>query len=108
MKSDEISQIANEYLHRQEALQQQTSELKAGKVGGLQTHKRHVAALEKAITSEREKIDRVYIVLYFLLLAFICWILKLSSWFFMEFRKPNLYILGISFKYLSSNIKILQ
>lgn len=59
IKSDEISQIANEYLNRQEALQQQTNELKAGKVGGLQTHKRHLAALEKAISSEKEKIDEV-------------------------------------------------
>ena len=65
MKSDEISQIASEYLQRQSALEQETNDLKAGKVGGLQTHKRHVAALEKAIKAETEKLDKVRMMVHF-------------------------------------------
>lgn len=58
MKSDEISKIANEYLERQAALEQETNDLKAGKVSGLQTHNRYVAALEKSILAEKEKVQK--------------------------------------------------
>ena len=59
LQSDEITQIATEYAQRQAELQQETSELKAGKQGGVQTHKRQVAALEKAIAAETEKVEEV-------------------------------------------------
>jgi len=58
MKSEEISQIAKDYLQRQAELEQEASDMKAGKSGGLQTHKRHVTALEKAITAEQEKLQK--------------------------------------------------
>jgi len=80
MKSDEISQIAKEYLQRQAALEQETNDLKAGKVGGLQTHKRHVAALEKAINAEREKLNKVSTTLKIIL--FVC--LSFLHYFFIS------------------------
>ena len=59
MQSDEITQIVKEYAARQEAFEQETNELKAVKIGGLQSHKRDVVAVEKAIKSETEKLTEV-------------------------------------------------
>lgn len=57
LQSDAISEIAMEYAKRQAALQQETSELKAGKTGGTQNHKRQVAVMEKAIEEEKTKLE---------------------------------------------------
>ena len=67
MKSDEISKIANEYLQQQAVLEQETNDLKAGKTGGsgAQTHKRQINALEKAIGTEKEKLEKVCFYCYF-------------------------------------------
>lgn len=60
MKSDEISEIARDYLQRQAVLEQETNNLKAGKLGGsTHTHKRQMNALEKAIGNEKEKFEKV-------------------------------------------------
>ena len=67
MKSDEISKIANEYLQQQAVLEQETNDLKAGKTGGsgAQTHKRQIKALDKAIGTEKEKLEKVCFYCYF-------------------------------------------
>lgn len=64
LQSDAISEIAMEYAKRQAALQQETSELKAGKTGGTQNHKRQVAVMEKAIEEEKTKLEEVYAVYF--------------------------------------------
>ena len=68
MKSDEISKIAKDYLQRQAVLEQETNDLKAGKLGGsgAQTHKRQINALEKAIETEKEKLEKVCFLISFL------------------------------------------
>ena len=59
LQSDKISQIVLEYADRQKVLQQETDELKAGKVSGTQSHKRQIAAIEKAIDAEKSKLEQV-------------------------------------------------
>ena len=59
LQSDAISKVALEYAQRQEALEQETNEMKAGKVGGMQTHKRQVTMIQKSIENEKKKLEEV-------------------------------------------------
>lgn len=60
LKSDEISNIAQHYSKRQEALEQQANELKFGKGGAVAIHQRQVAALTNAIQAEKQKLEEVW------------------------------------------------
>ena len=59
LKSDEISNIVQHYAKRQEALEQELTELKVGKGGAVQVHKRQVTAITNAIEAEKAKLEQV-------------------------------------------------
>ncbi|CAH3193118.1 unnamed protein product, partial [Porites evermanni] len=58
LQSEEISQIASEYAERQAELQENL-EARGERMGGVQTHKRMVASLEKQIAVQEKKLEQV-------------------------------------------------
>ncbi|XP_020609209.1 coiled-coil domain-containing protein 93-like [Orbicella faveolata] len=58
LQSEEISQIASEYAERQAELQEDM-EARGERIGGVQTHKRMVASLEKQIAVQEKKLEQV-------------------------------------------------
>ena len=56
------------YFQQQAAFLQEANELRSGKMSGIQTHKRQVAAVEKSMNTEQQKLDEVsiFVILHYI------------------------------------------